>query len=153
MWQHGRISSYSWNIKATKVWSFYVRNEMSKLFHHRVWHIPQYETNILIGLGSVQLHTTNDDQLMEKMLWFCGNQIPLKWKCWITLHATWMELNSNKLNEIQILLNLNEFNWKQMGGKSVQTVLKISLWCWKNKKLWKIWNHTFSFLFTQTRIK
>jgi len=40
---------------------------MSKLFHHRVWHIPQYETNILIGLGSVQLHTTNDDQLMEKM--------------------------------------------------------------------------------------
>jgi hypothetical protein len=43
-----------------------------------------------------------------------------------------------------------KFNWKQMGGKLVQKLLKISwgLWSWKNKKLWKIWKETFSFLFT-----
>ncbi len=41
---------------------------------------------------------------MEKMNWFCENQVLFIWKYWMTLHATWISinLNSNEKNEMQI---------------------------------------------------
>jgi len=44
---------------------------------------------------------------MKKMNSFCGNQGPLEWKYWMTLHATWTELNSNTMNGIWVQFN----NW------------------------------------------
>jgi hypothetical protein len=39
---------------------------------------------------------------MEKMNWSFENYVPFKWKYWIMLHATWVELNLNS--------NSNQFN-------------------------------------------
>jgi hypothetical protein len=34
---------------------------------------------------------------MKKINWFFENYVPFKWKYWIMLHATWIELNSNSI--------------------------------------------------------
>jgi hypothetical protein len=36
---------------------------------------------------------------MKKMNWFCENEFPFKWTYWMTLHATWIELNSNSIEK------------------------------------------------------
>jgi hypothetical protein len=48
----------------------------------------------IIYLGSMLLHTTNDNQLMKKISWFCETWVPFKWKYWMALDAPWIELNS-----------------------------------------------------------
>lgn len=36
--------------------------------------------------------------IVEKKNWLCENQIPYKWKYWITLHVTCIEFDSNTLS-------------------------------------------------------
>ncbi len=52
---------------------------------------------------------------MEKMNWFCENQVLFIWKYWMTLHATWIQFK--KFNWISINLNSNEKNEMQIGTR------------------------------------
>jgi hypothetical protein len=105
-----------------------------------------------LGLHTaVQYQWWSTDQLMKKSIDFNVEiKFRFQWKYWMTLDANWIELNWNKLNGISIQLfnspvgwrfDLIEFkfNWRQMGCKLVQKVLKICLWiwCWKKKRLQK----------------
>ncbi len=41
------------------------------------------------------LYTSNDDEMMKNLNWFCENQVPFKENYWTTLHSTLIELNTN----------------------------------------------------------
>ncbi len=98
-------------------------------------------TNLITHLGSTLLYTTHDNRLMIffklKKKFHSNENIEWDYMClelnWIHISLNWVQIHWLKfeLNRIEF-----EFNWKQMGCKLVEKILKICLWmwCWKKKK-------------------
>jgi hypothetical protein len=93
----------------------------------------------ILHLSFALPYITSDNQLMKKLSWFCGNWIPFEWKYWMTLHATWIQIQLNvtqyylDLESIELNSNSTKFNCRKMGYKLVQKVLKIYSWLWRWK--------------------
>ncbi len=59
-----------------------------------------------------------------KMIWVCENQVSFKWKYWMILHATWIQ--------IQIQLKIIGLNWIQPNYENVYTWICFFISIYKN---------------------